>query len=148
MAIINIGVEGTSSERKPFVEEYLDTLSRAEAKKMANAIFEAQMLSFGRKGLIIQTEFFSVFVWKKSELYGYLEEACDVWALGAACNPLVVVIDDPSDGTYHLGLDDSKTISWDSQKKGKKLVNCSIVTDTEESRLPNPFLTPTKPTKT
>lgn len=147
MAIVSIGVEGTSAERKPFIEDYLDSLSRADTKKLANAVFEVQMLSFGRKGLIIQTEFFCVFVWKKSELYGYLEEACDVWALGQPCHSLVVVIDDPTDGTYHLGLNDSVMTSWDSQKKGKKLVNSSIVNDTEQSRLPNPFLPPTKLSK-
>lgn len=147
MAIHNIGVEGTASERKPFIEEYLEELSRAELKKLSNAVFPVSMLSFGRKGLIVQCEFFSVFIWKKSDLYEYLAEACDVWATGEPCHTLVVVIDDPSDCTYHLGMDDEMTTSWDSQKKGKKLVNTSVVIDTEESRLPNPFLSPLKPKK-
>lgn len=140
MALKSIGTQGTQSERKPFVEEWLETLDRKELKKQNESIHYVSMMSFGRKGLILSTEFFSVFVWKSSELYNYLVEAADVWAMGNPANALCVHITDATVGEYDLAVNDEEKVTWDSYKKGKKLVVSTGETDTDLEPSVNPFL--------
>lgn len=140
MAFKSIGTKGTQSERKPFVEEYLETLDRKELKKQNNSIHNVSMLSFGRKGVILTTELFSIFVWKSSELYNFLQEAADVWAMGSPANALCVFITDAQNGEYELGVNDEEKVTWDSHKRGKKLTVSTDETAIESEPLENPFL--------
>lgn len=139
MAFQKIGASDSTAERKPFLEDFLEELSRKEQKTMANSMHQVSLISFGRKGIILSTELFSVFLWKGSDIYSMIADAADVWANGEPAKSLQVFIDDPSTANYVLGVDDTSMVQWDSYKKGKKL-KISTDEDDTDSTMSNPFL--------
>lgn len=139
MAFKRIGVASSSAERKPFLEEYLDGLPSKERKKLNNSFHQVNLISFGRKGVILATDLFSVFVWKKSELYDNLKEAADVWAMGERAKLLQIHISDVESSEYEVGVDDTQFCSWDTEKGGKKLSVFSDAGETESVAV-NPLL--------
>lgn len=100
---IKVIQETNSKDLKPYLSEFVKSLSKAELKKLLQGhdAVESAVKTKSKKGWILSTVFYSVFIWSKSKNEVALLECLDNPSFGF---PLIKVRD--SDGNFMLCFDD------------------------------------------
>jgi len=139
MAFKALAVSVRNESNLPFLEEWVEKQDKKVLKKLQGSSHIIKKMSFGRKGLILTSESFAVFLWKGSEAYLHLKEASVVWANGGPTSALAVVLDDIYSADWNLGLDDEVQVDWSSEKLGK-ILTIGGSGATPDPSASNPFL--------
>jgi hypothetical protein len=128
--------EDNGSGSLDFLNDWLEANPKNKEKQFP--IVEIK-LAKSKKGYIVSTEKFMVFLWKKSKVATMLVQAMDVWINlepGSGFEMLVVLDSKTKDG-YKLGVDKEKHVTWFQMGNGFTTLESNA--HSQESDL-NPFL--------
>lgn len=140
MALITFAPE-TSENEVPWIAQYLDE-NGTEGDS-----FPVTMVSKSSKGFLILTDHFKGFLFEKSSVYKFLDEALSYWVSNQGINyPLFAIAD--KGGKLQLAVDDELEPSlWTKsgmkfEQKLKKSLASSSTTPKSNPFLPTPPPTP------
>ncbi len=114
MAIKKISDSNGSTNVKPYLNEFISTLNKADKKKLFSAYYGIAEIVFPKsgKGLIIVCEEFCAFSWKNSNTYKAIQSLLDDPTLGY---PMIEVLDE--NGKFSIALDDEIEFTVDKGNK-------------------------------
>jgi len=135
MAISFFDDSSSTSGRKPFVDKYLERTNDYDSEHEVIQVAKAK----SGKGLLVEAELFSVFVYADSALATQLQEALKKYVDDMHGYALVIVTQQESP-YYRLGCDFSKERNY-KHSQGKFTVLAEAGT-TLEQEARNPFLPP------
>lgn len=128
--------EDTGSGSLDFLNDWLEANPKNKEKQFP--VVEIK-LAKSKKGYIVSTDKFMVFLWKKSKVATMLVQAMDVWINMEPDTgyELLVVLDPKTKDGYKLGVDKEKKVTWFQMGNGYTTLESNA--HCQESDL-NPFL--------
>lgn len=126
-------------ESTPWASEYLESNKQDEGKA-----FKVTRVSFGQKGVLLETANFKAFFYRSSNWYSFLEEALTYWVKeGKPVDELSVLLDSKEKSKVIVGLNEGVLTNW--TKKGENTFlsasHYQDITDGSPKKLPsNPLL--------
>lgn len=130
-----------STEELPWVKDW------AKATKDFNIPQTVQTVYKGDKGMLLITNLYKSFLFKREQIHTHLVEALDSWVkLGTPTNPLIINVSQGYSVRY--GIKESKRkVIWVFE--GNRYdIKTKVPTKTKGSTNSNPFLSPNNPTQT
>lgn len=128
-------------EELPWVKDWLKGTRTPDIPQSVHTVNQ------GDKGLLLTTNVYKSFVFKKEQVYKHLIEALDVWSKeGLPSHPLIIAVLNQKQIRYGINPDGIQ-VTW-SVDGGKYIATPLTAKKPTRSKTPNPFLTPNNPTST
>lgn len=110
------GDDNTSSDQKPWLEDYLDSCENDE-----DVVSFVTRIVPRPKGFLVETEAYLGFMFKGTSMYSHLSEALEIWQTdGCSTFPLFGMPD--SNGKLIVAIDDEgEETTWLADKSGKRI---------------------------
>lgn len=127
--------ESDSSEDLPWLKEFVKGVD------VSGTIFPVWEIYESPKGLLVITNRFKVFIFKRQKMYGFLTEALTVW-LKDTTVPSHLVCKATNDGGFSLGVDKSNDVCYWTKENGHYTKKLNDGAGLQSEVMANPLLPP------
>lgn len=131
--------QGSSSkDYVPWANEYVNT----HPENIGN-VYDVKHITLSGKGLIVETELFSAWIFKSKPMYGFLIQFASAWCTSKKESPVLQLKLVEEDPYWVIGNDDSRLARWEKFANNKGFSQWYPRQEDEPSYAYNPLPLPT-----